>query len=147
MAFKDFSLMVTQSKAAPFAELLNEGKIMATRCKKCGVKYYPPQVDCPSCLESDVEWFECPTEGELFSFTQIMVLPEHFAMPAPAIPFGKALLTPSPVGLLDMGDGVRIMGWVPETSPDDLRVGERMRASARSLKDGRVTIVLEKIEA
>ena len=144
MAFMDFSLMVTQSKASLFAVFLAEGKIMATRCKKCGLKYYPPQVDCSSCLNSDMEWFECPTEGQLASFTQIMVLPEHFAMPAPTVPFGKAMLTPSPVGLLEVEDGIRIMGWVPKTSAIDLTVGERMKASAQPLKDGRITIILEK---
>ena len=146
MAFKDYSLLVTQSKADAFADFLAQGKIMATRCKACGKEYYPPQVDCSSCLKSDVEWFECPTEGKLAAFTQISVLPEHFAMPSPAVPFGKAKLTASPVGLLEVADGIRIMGWVPKTAPDDLRVGERMKANAHSLKDGRLTIVLEKCE-
>ena len=144
MEFKDFSLMVGQSKAAAFVDYLVKGKIMVTRCKKCGAEYYPPQVDCSSCLSDDIAWFECPTEGKLASFTQIMVLPEHFALPEPAVPFGKASLTPSPVGLLEVKEGIRIMGWVPKTSPDDLTVGERMKARPQILDDGRVTIVLEK---
>jgi len=144
MEFKDFSLMVGQSKAAAFVDFLAKGTIMATRCKKCSREYYPPQMDCSSCLGDDMEWFECPTEGELVSFTQIMVLPEHFALPALSVPFARALLTPSPVGLLEVKEGIRIMGWVPKTSPNDLTVGERMKASPQVLDDGRVTIVLEK---
>jgi len=85
-------------------------------------------------------WFECPTEGKLASFTQIMVFPEHFALPALSVPFGKAWLTPSPVGLLEVKEGIRIMGWVPKTSPDDLTVGEPMKARPQVLDDGRVTI-------
>lgn len=146
MEFKDFSLMVGQSKAAAFVDFLAQGKIMATRCKKCSREYYPPQMDCSSCLGDDMEWFECPTDGKLASFTQIMVLPEHFALPEPSVPFGKVLLTPSPVGLLEVKEGIRIMGWVPKTSPDDLTVGEPMKASPRVLADGRVTIILEKSE-
>ena len=34
----------------------------------------------------------------------------------------------------------------PEKSPDDLKVGEHMKASPQILDDGRVTIVLEKSE-
>ena len=144
MEFKDFSLMVGQCRAEAFADFLSKGKIMATRCKKCGVEYYPPQLDCSSCLSDDVEWFECPTDGKLASFTQIMVLPEHFALSKLTIPFGKASLTPSPVGLLEVQGGIRIMGWIPKMSPNDLTVGERMKAIPRILEDGRVTIVLEK---
>ena len=136
--------MVGQSKAAAFVDFLAKGKIMATRCKKCGVEYYPPQVDCSPCLSDDVEWFECSTDGKLASFTQIMVLPEHFALPAPTVPFGKASLTPSPVGLLEVEGRIRIMGWIPKRSPNDLTVGERMKARPQVLDDGRVTIVLEK---
>jgi uncharacterized OB-fold protein len=93
-----------------------------------------------------MEWFECPTEGTLVSFTQIMVLPEHFALPQPKVPFGKAFLTPSPVGLLEVKEGLRIMGWIPKASPDSLQVGDRMTASPQVLDDGRVTLILTKTE-
>ena len=146
MDFKRFSLMIGQTKAASFADSLAQGKIMATRCKECKREYYPPQADCPQCLNQEMEWFECPTEGTLASFTQIMVLPEHFALPALSVPFAKATLTPSPVGLLEVKEGMRIMGWLPRRSADDLTVGERMKATPQVLDDGRVTIILEKIE-
>jgi uncharacterized OB-fold protein len=146
MEFKSFSTMISQSKVAAFADYLAEGKIMATRCKKCQAEYYPPQADCSSCLSDDMEWFQCPVEGRLASFTRVMVLPQRLALPELSIPFAKASLTPSPVGLLEVSDGISIMGWVPNVSPEDLQVGDRMKASPLVLDDGRVTIVLEKIE-
>ena len=145
MELKQFSLMVNQSKVDAFADSLAQGKIMATRCKNCETEYYPPQADCSGCTGGDMEWFECPTEGKLVSFTQIMVLPEHFALPEPSVPFGKALLTPSPVGLLEVKKGLRIMGWIPKASPDSLQVGDRMKASPQVLDDGRITIILSKV--
>jgi uncharacterized OB-fold protein len=93
-----------------------------------------------------MDWFECPTEGRLMSFTQIMVLPEHFSLPDLSVPFAKATLTPSPVGLLEVKEGIRIIGWIPKISANDLKVGDRMKASPQVLDDGRVTIILEKIE-
>ena len=146
MELKQFSLMVNQSKVDAFADSLAQGKIMATRCKNCEAEYYPPQADCSRCTSGDMEWFECPTEGKLVSFTQIMVLPEHFALPQPTVPFGKAFLTPSPVGLLEVKEGLRIMGWIPKASPDSLQVGDRMKASPQVLDDGRVTLILTKTE-
>jgi uncharacterized OB-fold protein len=146
MEFKAFSLMVNQSKVGVFADYLARGKIMATMCKSCKAEYYPPQADCPQCTGDRMEWIECPTQGKLVSFTQIMVLPEHFSIPQPSIPFGKASLTPSPVGLLEVRDGIRIMGWIPEASPEELQVGEQMNAYTVVLDDGRVTVAFEKIQ-
>jgi hypothetical protein len=146
MDFGKFSLMINQSKMADYANYLAEGKIMGTICKKCGTEFYPPRADCSRCLNEEMEWFECPDEGTLSAHTQIMVLPEHFALPTISVPFGKASLTPSPVALLEVKPGIRIMGWVPKVSPEDLSVGERMKARPHVLEDGRVTIVLEKLQ-
>jgi len=145
MDFKRFSLMVAETKADSFADSLAQGKIMATRCTACNQEYYPPQADCTHCLNQDMEWFECPTEGKLVAFTQIMVLPEHFGLPTLEIPFGKASLIPSPVGLVEVKQGIRIMGWIPKVSVDALEVGEPMRVSPHVLDDGRVTIVFDKL--
>jgi len=146
MDFRNFSLMINQSKVGDFTNHLADRKIMGTTCRKCGGEFYPPRADCPSCLSEEMEWFECPNEGKLCAYTQIVVLPEHFALPKISIPFGKAFLTPSPVGLLEVKPGIRIMGWVPSASPEDLSVGERMRASPHVLEDGRMTIILEKLK-
>ena len=146
MDFKDFSLMLNETKAAPYADSLAQGKIMASRCKKCNKEYYPPQSDCSQCLSQEMDWFECPADGKLVTFTQVMVLPEHFALSQPSIPFSKAVLTPSPVGILEVKEGVRIMGWIPKAMADDLKVGDRMKASPHTLDDGRVTIIFKKLE-
>ncbi len=145
MNFKKFSLMVGETRVSSFVSYLAQGKIMASRCKSCSGEYYPPQADCTKCLSQDMDLFECPTEGKLVTFTQIMVLPEHFALPVLKVPFGKATLVPAPVGLLEVKEGIRIMGWIPNVSADDLKVGERMNATPQVLDDERVTIVLKKI--
>ena len=41
-----------ESKAVDLVAFLEQGKVMATKCKKCEVSYFPPQVDCPKCLDS-----------------------------------------------------------------------------------------------
>ena len=146
MDFKQFSLMINEIKVASFTAYLAQGKIMATRCKRCNREYYPPQSDCSECLSQEMVWFECPTEGNLVSFTQIMVLPEHFALPKLSIPFAKTTLTPSPVGLLEVKEGMRIMGWIRNVPVHDLTVGTHMKAMPQVLDDGKVTIVLENIE-
>ena len=52
MGFENFGTVsfTTEAKAADFITYLEQGKVMATRCPKCGVSYFPPKADCPSCL-------------------------------------------------------------------------------------------------
>ena len=146
MEFKSFSLMLNDTRVETFADFLAKGKILGTKCKKCGSEYYPPRSECCQCLGEDMEWFECPTQGTLLTFTQVMVLPEHAALPEASIPFSKATLIPSPVGLVEVKGGIRIMGWIPKAMPEDLRVGDRMKVSSQLLDNGHVTITLEKLE-
>src|SRR3972149_2559177 len=86
MDFKSFSLAISQTKVARFADDLAGGKNMATVCKKCGKKYYPPQADCPECMSSDMDWKELKGERTLRIFTRIYVPPEHVAPPQPPLP-------------------------------------------------------------
>jgi hypothetical protein len=145
MQFKDFSLYINQSKVGRFAENLAAGKITATLCKKCGRKYYPPRADCSRCMGNEMEWKPLEGTGRLISFTKIYVPPDHFAARQPLMPFSAVKFEPCPVGLLEVEDGLRIMGWIPKVDSGKLRVGMELKALPQILPDGRVTIVLEPV--
>jgi hypothetical protein len=142
MEFKDFSLHVNHTKVGQFVRGLASGKIMATQCRTCRTKFYPPKADCPRCWEGDIEWIPLETRGKLASFTMIYVAPDHFAAKT-VMPFSSISLRPCPVGLLEIEDGLRIMGWIPNVDRKALRVGMALRAAPHTLIDGRVTIILE----
>jgi uncharacterized OB-fold protein len=144
MEFKDFSLYINQTKVGRFAEELAAGRIMATRCRTCGIRFYPPRADCPRCMESHLEWIEVKGRGKLATFTIIQVPPERFA-PKVAMPFSSMTFHPCPVGILEVEDGLKIMGWVPQVEPKDLQVGMPLQATPHTLADGKVTILLEPI--
>ena len=145
MEFKDFSCGLSQTKVARFAEELAAGRIMAAACKKCGKRYYPPRADCPACMGSEMEWKPIGAEGNLVTFTRIHVPPEHFAVRQPLMPFSSVQFEPCPVGLLEVEDGLRVMGWMPKMDLKRIRVGMKMKASPQVLPDGKVTIVLEAV--
>ncbi len=67
MGFEKFGTVsfTSESKASDFVSFLEQGKVMTTRCKKCGSTFFPPRMDCPKCLTSDVEWFEIKGNGKL----------------------------------------------------------------------------------
>jgi len=145
MEFKSFSLNISQTKVNRFVDELAGGKFMATVCRRCGRKYYPPQADCTRCMESDMEWEEIPTEGKIVTFTRIHVPPEHFGIPQPLMPFSSVIFEPCPIGLIEVEGGLKIMGWIPKMDIKKIKVGMKMKASPFTLPNGKLTIVLEPI--
>lgn len=143
MEFKNFSLFISQTKVNRFAEDLARGKIMSTLCNRCGKHYYPPQADCPTCMASEMEWKELKTEGRLLTFTRIHVPPEHFAIRQPLMPFSSVQFEPCPIGIVEVEEGLKVMGWIPKMDVKKIKVGMRMKASPFTLPDGKITIVLE----
>jgi uncharacterized OB-fold protein len=143
MEFKNFSLAISQTKVARFADDLAAGTIMSTSCKKCGKKYYPPRADCSACMNSEMEWRPLKGEGRLVTFTKIYVPPEHFAIRQPLMPFSSVQFEPCPVGILEVEGGLRIMGWMPKIDLKKIKVGMNLKATPQILPDGKVTIVLE----
>jgi uncharacterized OB-fold protein len=87
MGFENFGTVsfTAEAKVADFITQLEAGRVMATRCRKCGGSYFPPKVDCPRCLSSDVEWFEIKDKGELASYTVVNYGPTGFENDAPYI--------------------------------------------------------------
>ena len=95
-----------------FHEGLAQGKLLATRCKNCGRIYFPPQVDCPYCKTSEMEWIKLPKEGELVTYTIITTRPYSFGH-----------YPDYTVGVVKLKNGVQITAWIRETDPKKLRVG------------------------
>jgi uncharacterized protein len=143
MEFRDFSLFVNQTKVGRFAEDLEGGEITATVCKGCGKKYYPPRADCSECMGNEMDWVPVEARGTLISYTIIYVPPDHFAVRQSSMPFSTIKFEPCPVGLLEVEDGLRVMGWIPKIDSKQLRTGIKLRALPQKLADGRVTIILE----
>jgi len=107
---------ISVERIAKFYEGLMEGRLLATKCKHCGRIYFPPQMDCPYCKKSDMEWIELSREGELLTYTVIYVKPSSFAH-----------YNDYTVGIARLKEGVNITAWVRETDPRKLRVGMKVK--------------------
>lgn len=51
-----------------FREVVNNGKLFATKCTKCGFVYFPPRVDCSKCFVP-AEWIPVSGKGEITAAT------------------------------------------------------------------------------
>jgi uncharacterized OB-fold protein len=133
--FKRFGTVSFTSitKINDFIDYLDQGKIMGTRCKECGLLFFPPRADCHACFSSDMEWVEVSGTGKLVTYSKLEFAP---------IGFGDDL--PYAIALLDYGDHKifgRIAGDVPE---DELRVGMEMTTKVNTLPNGQLNYVFHK---
>lgn len=96
------------TKVTEFADHLKDGYLMGSRCKQCGFATYPPRADCPKCLSGDFEYTEWSGKGTLLTYTKIVAAPTGFQDIAPYL-----------VGLVELDDGGRLVGWIGETLPEE----------------------------
>jgi uncharacterized OB-fold protein len=147
MEFRDFSLLIKDTKVHGFVDGLKRGELLASRCSSCGAVQYPPQSDCSRCFGTEFEWVPVQGAGSLVSFTLVLVTPEHFTPDfSKTAPFSTYGYEPAPVGIVEMPDGLRVMGWIPGMKVESLRVGMRLAPCPEVLPDGRLTVVLKKAE-
>lgn len=113
------------SKTLPFWEGLKQGRVMATKCKKCGKIYFPPAADCGQCLSSDMEWLELSGEAEIEAFTHIVVRPLTFMNEKPyTVAIGK------------LKEGVRVVAWLTDFKKSEVKVGMKAKLKAFVTPDG-----------
>lgn len=114
---------VPYTKVNKFADYLKKGKLMGTRCKKCGEISFPPRADCLSCLSDEFEWVECSGLGELHTYTIIYAAPTGFDDIAPYI-----------LGVLDLDDGGRLLGWI-DVPEEEVEIGMRLKAEPKIFEE------------
>jgi uncharacterized OB-fold protein len=120
------------SKTKIYWEGLKQGKVYATKCKKCGEVYYPPQVDCPNCLTTDVEWIQL-SEGNLETFTQAYLKPQGFGH------YEQNYI----VAIAKTAEGVKVMGWLEDVDVKAAKVGMFVQIAAKMMPDGFPAIIFK----
>jgi len=122
------------SKTLPFWEGLKQGKVLATKCKKCGTIYFPPAADCGECLSSDMEWIELSNEATIEAFTHVVVRPLTFQDEKPyTVAIGR------------LREGVRVLAWLVGFKPFEIKVGMQAKLTVIE-KDGNPIYVFTKPE-
>lgn len=92
-------------------------KLIGTRCLSCGTYYFPRSLSCrnPNCEEKKVEDATLSRRGKLYSYTlQYYPPPPPFKM-EPFVPFG--------IGLVELPEGIRVLGMLTNCNFEDIKIG------------------------
>jgi len=136
MSFENFGIVsfTAETKASDFVSYLEKGKVMATRCRKCGTNYFPPRLDCSKCLGSDVEWFEIKGNGKLVTYTVVNYGPTGFESDAPYT-----------LAIADF-NGVRVFGRLSKSIKEsDIKPGMSLKVLSVKLPGDRIGYEFQRV--
>ncbi len=96
-----------------YQEFLAQGRFMIQRNRQTGKAFFYPRVAEPGTGCTDLEWFAPSGLGTVYALTVIGQRP-------PALPYS--------VVLVDLDEGARMMSRVDGIAPDQIRIGQRVKA-------------------
>jgi uncharacterized OB-fold protein len=116
----------------------NAPQLIGSRCKLCAAVTFPAQDSCPRCGACEMEQRLLPRSGTLWSWTTQEFLPKE--------PYGggetQATFKPFGVGLVQLGDEVRVESRLTESDPAKLRIGSEMELTIIPFRtDGETQVV------
>jgi len=111
-----------------FSELMDNERIMGTKCPKCSVVFCPPTSDCPKCWV-ETEWVEVGPKGTLLYYTIYHL---------PALWLKRDV--PYTLGLIKLdGADTSLMHFVDETDKAKLKSGMRVEPVYSNERKGYIT--------
>ncbi|MDZ4827113.1 MAG: OB-fold domain-containing protein [Actinomycetota bacterium] len=110
-----------------FREAAERQEFVLPWCAACNKAFWYPRPVCPACLSDEIEYRPASGDGTVYA-----VSVQH--KPGP---MRDAADGPYPVVLVDLPEGVRVMGNVLGCPPDAVEVGMAVRATWESRENGR----------
>ncbi len=95
-----------------FYKFLQQGKLMAGKCQKCGKIHLPPRPLCDNCYSQQFKWLQVTGKGQLLTYTIINVAPAQFQS-----------LAPYAVGIVELESGLKLPGMIQTTAQMQLKIG------------------------
>lgn len=104
-------------------EIPQRYRFEAAKCKKCGKVLFPPRLICPACKSRDFEPAKINEKGTVETFTVIRIAPTGFTDEAPYS-----------VGIVNLGDDVKILAQIADCEPENLKIGMKVRLEFRKIQ-------------
>lgn len=112
--------------SAAFWQGTRDGRLMLQYCKDSGRFQHFPRPVSLSTGSRNLEWRPVSGNGTVYAVT---------ALRTPGL--GADGRLPCVLALIDLDEGVRILGNVPASGPGDVRIGDRVQLAWDELPEGR----------
>jgi uncharacterized OB-fold protein len=113
------------TKVGDFAQHLRDGRLMASRCSRCGATSFPPRADCAACMSGEFEFVPLSGRASLQTYTKITAAPTGFEKLAPYV-----------VGVADLEEGGRLLAWIGETIAEkEIAIGMKLQVVPRLFEE------------
>ncbi|HEV2519566.1 MAG TPA: Zn-ribbon domain-containing OB-fold protein [Thermoplasmata archaeon] len=99
------------------------------RCANCQTVYFPPRSVCPTCSKhrqsiGRLEPFQLSGDGEVVTYTIVHDPAEGFEMQVPYV-----------LAIVRAREGPQLTGQIVDVSPSEVRIGLKVRATFRKLRE------------
>ncbi|MDI6855774.1 MAG: Zn-ribbon domain-containing OB-fold protein [Candidatus Thermoplasmatota archaeon] len=135
MVFEKFGRLsfVPFTKVSEFVEHLKNGKLKATKCKKCSSVYFPPKADCFKCMSTEMEWIELSGKCTLLTYTTVHVAPAGFEN-----------FVPYTIAVAELEEGGKLLAWLGGIKEENLEIGMKLRIVVEQLPEDRIVYSLKR---
>ncbi|MDI6708327.1 MAG: Zn-ribbon domain-containing OB-fold protein [Candidatus Thermoplasmatota archaeon] len=135
MVFEKFGRLsfVPFTKVSEFVEHLKNGKLKATKCKRCSSVYFPPKADCFKCMSTEMEWIELSGKCTLLTYTTVHVAPAGFEN-----------FVPYTIAVAELEEGGKLLAWLEGIKEENLEIGMKLRIVVEQLPEDRIVYSLKR---
>ncbi len=99
-----------------------EPQLIGSRCSKCAAVTFPAQASCPRCGACEMEQRLLPRRGKIWAWTTQEFLPKA--------PYAggetEETFKPYGVGVVQLGDEIRVEARLTESDPAKLHIGDEV---------------------
>jgi uncharacterized OB-fold protein len=110
----------------PFWDGCRVDRFLVPECASCGARRWPPGPMCPVCQSTETRWIESSGRGTVYSWLVV----HH--------PVNPVLVDQVPyvVAMIDLEEGVRVVGNVEACDPDAVSAGMPVAVFFEDHEDG-----------
>lgn len=103
-------------------------RLIGVKCETCGTEYFPQRKICPKCRrKGKLIQKQMPTEGKIYSFTEVHSGPSGFEHE-----------TPYHLAIIELSNGVKILSQIVDSKKEKIRIGARVVMRFRKIfEDGK----------
>ena len=105
----------------------DDAALVGSRCAGCGAHYFPTSLSCrnPTCDDKSVAEVLLGRHGTVYSYTVQVYRPPALFRMEPFAPYA--------IGLVELAEGLRVMGKLTGCAPEEIRIGMPVALTVEAL--------------